>query len=140
MIDPALPEETAHVDARMLRQFAGLWLVVFSALAAWQYAGGHPTRALVFGGLAAALGPMGLARPETIRPVFALLTAVTRPIGMVMTRVVLGAAYYGMFTPLALFFRAKGRDPLSRARRTDVNTYWTARTGKQDPRRYLRQV
>ena len=140
MIDPELPEETATVDGRLLRQFAVLWLLVWSALAVWQYSAGHTTRALVFGGLAVALGPMGLFRPETIRPVFAILTAVTRPIGMVMTRVVLAAAYYGMFTPIALFFRAKGRDPLARTRRTDATTYWTTREKTQDPRRYLRQV
>ncbi len=140
MIDPELPEETAPVDGRLLRQFAGLWFVVWSALAAWQYSIGHTTRAFVFGGLALALGPMGLFRPETIRPVFAILTAVTRPIGMVMTRVVLAAAYYALFTPIALFFRAKGRDPLARTRRTDATTYWTRREETQDPRRYLRQV
>ena len=66
--------------------------------------------------------------------------AVTRPIGMLMTRVVLGVAYYGMFTPLALFFRAKGRDPLSRTRRADARAYWTTRTGTPEPRWYLRQV
>jgi hypothetical protein len=140
MIDPALPEEAASVDARMLRQFAGLWLLLWSGLAYWQYSGGHPTRALVLGGLAAAFGPIGLARPESIRPLFSLLTAITRPIGMIMTRVVLGLAYYGLFTPLALFFRARGRDPLARRRRPDAKTYWTPRTGTHEPRRYLRQV
>jgi hypothetical protein len=125
MIDPALPEEAASVDARMLRQFAGLWLLLWSGLAYWQYSGGHPTRALVLGGLAAAFGPIGLARPESIRPLFSLL---------------LGLAYYGLFTPLALFFRARGRDPLARRRRPDAKTYWTPRTGTHEPRRYLRQV
>ncbi|HYN06263.1 MAG TPA: hypothetical protein VES67_02635 [Vicinamibacterales bacterium] len=140
MIDPALHEETAQVDARLLRQFAGLWLVFWGGLAAWQLYQGRPTRAAVLGGLAVALGAVGLARPETIRPFFAALNAIARPIGAVMTRIVLGIAYYGLFTPLALVFRAMGRDPLFRQRRSGATTYWTARTGTQEPRRYFRQV
>jgi hypothetical protein len=140
MIDPELPEETASVDARMLRQFAVLWLLVWSGLAVWQWSHGHSTWAMVLGAVALAFGPIGLVKPEAIRPVFAALTALTRPIGIVMTRVVLAVAYYLLFTPLALIFRLIGRDALSRKRRTDVRTYWSPRTDTQEPRRYLRQV
>jgi saxitoxin biosynthesis operon SxtJ-like protein len=140
MIDPELPEDAPPVDARQLRQFAGLWLLVWSGMAAWQLVRGHSTRAVIFAGVAVGLGVAGLIRPEAIRPVFALLSAVTRPIGLVMTRVVLGVAYYGLVTPLALFFRVTGRDPLARTRRSGATTHWTPRSGKPEPRRYLRQV
>jgi hypothetical protein len=140
MIDPELPEETPSVNARMLRQFAGLWLLVWSGLAAWQWSHGHSTRAMVLGAVALAFGPIGLVKPEAIRPVFIGLMALTRPIGIVMTRVVLAVAYYLLFTPLALVFRVIGRDALSLKRRTDARTYWAPRTGTQEPRRYLRQV
>jgi hypothetical protein len=86
------------------------------------------------------LGGVGLVRPETIRPFFAALNAIARPIGAVMTRIILGVAYYGLFTPLALVFRAMGRDPLFRQRRPGATTYWTARPETQEPRRYFRQV
>jgi hypothetical protein len=140
MIDPALHEETAAVDARLLRQFAGLWLLFWGGLAAWHVYRGLGPGVTVFAALAATLGVVGLARPETIRPLFAVLTAVAQPIGAVMTRIVLGVAYYGLFTPLALAFRAIGRDPLFRRRRPGATTYWTARPNTQEPRRYFRQV
>ena len=140
MIDPAIPEETAGVDARLLRQFAGLWLVFWTALASWQLYQGRATRAAVLAGMALALAAPGLIRPDAIRPFFSALNAIARPIGLVMTRIILGAAYYGLFTPLALLFRAIGRDPLFRERRRDTPTYWTTRTTTQEPRRYFRQV
>lgn len=140
MIDPAFPEESAGVDARLLRQFAGLWMVFWSALASWQIYQGRPTRAVVLVGVGVMLGVAGLAKPEVIRPVFSALNAIARPIGLVMTRIILGIAYYLLFTPLALVFRVIGRDPLSRKRRRDAETYWTARSGFHEPRRYFRQV
>jgi hypothetical protein len=140
MIDPALPEESARVDAKLLRQFAGLWMVFWSALASWQVYQGRPTRAAVLAGVGAVLGVSGLVKPEAIRPVFSALNAIARPIGLVMTRIILSIAYYGLFTPLALVFRVIGRDPLSRKRRLDAETYWTARSKAHEPRRYFRQV
>lgn len=139
MIDPALPEETARVDARILRQFAGFWLVLGSGVAAWQLAAGRPVAAAIFGGAALLVGGSGLVWPSLVRPIFSTLNVIARPIGLVMTRVVLAVAYYGLFTPLALLFRAVGRDPLQRARRA-TPSYWTARPGSSEPRRYFRQV
>jgi hypothetical protein len=139
MIDPALPEETARVDARVLRQFAGFWLVLWSGIALWQLTAGRTIVATLIGGAAVLVGVAGLARPPLVRPIFSTLNVIARPIGIVMTRVVLAVAYYGLFTPLALVFRAIGRDPLHRARRA-TSSYWTARPGNSEPRRYFRQV
>jgi hypothetical protein len=140
MIDPALPEETPEINARMLRQFAGLWLVFWTALAVWQLGQGRPARAGVLVVIALVLGVVGLLKPEAIRVVFGAVSAITRPIGLVMSRIVLALAYYGLFTPLAMVFRLMGRDPLSRKRRAETGSYWTTRTGSQEPRRYLRQI
>jgi hypothetical protein len=140
MIDPALHEDTAAVDARLLRQFAGLWLVFWGGLAAWHLYRAQGPGITIVGAVAAIVGAVGLARPETIRPLFAILTVISRPIGAVMTRIVLGVAYYGLFTPLALVFRAIGRDPLFRRRRPGATTYWSARPDTKDPRRYFRQA
>src|SRR5687767_9165599 len=101
MIDPELVDDAPSVNARMLRQFAGVWLVFFAALSAWSVYRGHDRQALVFAALALAAGPLGLVRPSAIRPLFVVLSAVTRPIGIVMTKVILGALFYLLFTPVA---------------------------------------
>jgi hypothetical protein len=52
---------------------------------------------------------------------------------------VLGLLYYGIFTPLALVFRLKGRDPLMRFRRPETQSYWIPKPAITDLRRYYRQ-
>ena len=49
-------------------------------------------------------------------------------IGMIVSPIVLGVMYFGMFTPLAAILRLKGRDEL-RLRTNKQETYWI----KRDP-------
>jgi hypothetical protein len=139
MIDPELSEHAETVTAKTLRQFALMCLVFFGAIAVWQYLHARPTRAIVAGALAVVLGGTGLLKPEAIRPLFQFLMWVTRPIGVIMTKLILRIAYYGLFTPLALWFKLTKRDSLGRARESG-DTHWQKRTDRRDPRRYLRQA
>jgi len=141
MIDPTLPEEGhSPVTSRVLRQFAAMWVVLFAALA---YGKGFlpedPVRAAIFGGLAVVPGLLGLLFPAVIRPVFVFLTAVTFPIGLVVSWLLLGLVYYGILTPVGLIFRLIGRDALSRRFQADVPTYWCAKPQPADVRSYFRQ-
>jgi hypothetical protein len=43
-----------------------------------------------------------------------------------------------VITPVALLFKATGRDRLSR-RHSNHESYWKPKTGPEDVRRYLRQ-
>ncbi len=110
---------------RILRQFAATWLVVFTALACWH---GLYHQRTVTGGvlatLALAVGPLGLWRPFAVRPVFVAAMLLTFPIGWLVSRVMLAAIYYGVFTPVALAFRLWGRDALRLRPRRDLPTYW----------------
>ncbi|MGH9387879.1 MAG: hypothetical protein ACRD2N_26775 [Vicinamibacterales bacterium] len=139
MLDPELSDDEPVVTTRVLRQFAGIWLVFLGGLAAWSAYRGYDTRALVLAVLAVLIGPLGVVRPLAIRPLFTLLIGVTRPIGGIVTRVIVGFMFYGLFTPLALVFKLIGRDVLALKRRAGPNTYWTARQAVTDPRRYFRQ-
>src|SRR5687768_8935989 len=91
---------------RMLRQFAGLWIVFFGGLACWHgFVRGNTTVALVLGALAVTLGPLGLVLPRALRPVFVGWMILVLPIGWVVSHVLLAVLFYGLFTPLALVFR-----------------------------------
>ncbi|MEZ5316502.1 MAG: SxtJ family membrane protein [Vicinamibacterales bacterium] len=124
---------------RVLRQFAGLSLVVFGGLAAWRVAQGRTD--LVTWGLAAlglGLGVVGLAAPRAIRHVYQAWMIAAFPIGWLVSRVMLAALFFMVFTPIALVFRLLGRDTLHR-RRPDAGSYWVTKPVVDDPRRYLRQ-
>ena len=124
----------------MLRQFGGIWIVFFGAVAAWQ--GLHHERhglGVVLALLAVTVGPLGIAAPRLIRPVFIGWMALVYPIGWVVSRVVLGILFYTLFTPVALIFRTIGRDELKLKRRLDADTYWATKPHTTDKAQYLRQ-
>jgi hypothetical protein len=124
---------------RTLRQFAGLWLLVFGAFASRQALTQGPspwTAALA--GLALGVGVAGLSRPRLVRPVFVAATVLTFPIGWAVSRLSLACLYYGAITPLGLALRLTGHDPLELRRGPGQRTYWEPRP-EGDAGRYLRQ-
>lgn len=117
-------------DARKLRQFAAIWLLFFGVLAFLRHSHAFA--------LAAALGLIGLALPAAMRPVFIAATLVTFPIGWFVSRLVLAALFYLVFTPMAILFRIAGRDAL-RLRRRNETSYWLPKRIAEDERQYFRQ-
>jgi hypothetical protein len=125
---------------RTLRQFAGLWLVFFGLLAAWQgLVRGNPSGGIVWGAIALAVGPAGLVWPALVRPVFVGAMALTFPLGWLLSKVILALVYYGLFTPLAVLFRLTGRDVLARRRDPAASTYWAPKPQPAGPHSYFRQ-
>ena len=124
---------------RTLRQFAGLFLVVFGVLAAMElYAGVRPRLAIAYGAAALVVGGIGLVRPRAVRLLFVGWSIVAFPIGWMISTVMLGILFYGLFTPIGIVFRLVGRDALA-IRRPDAPTYWKPKVGAKHSREYFRQ-
>ena len=124
---------------KMLRQFAGLCLVVFGSLAAWRWFHGNAgiwTQMLA--GFAVVVGVTGLLVPRAVKPIFVGWMIAAFPIGWVVSRVALGAIYFLVITPLAQVFRMSGRDVL-RLRRQRRDTYWLPKRQPDGAREYFRQ-
>jgi hypothetical protein len=64
---------------------------------------------------------------------------VTWPIGWLISHLMLGAIYFGVFTPVAIVFRLIGRDPLARRFDRQASSYWEAYQPNRGLARYLRQ-
>ena len=129
-----------HPPRATLRQFAGLWLAVFGALACWHgLVRHHSGTAAILALLALAIGPIGLARPDLVRPVFVAAMVVSFPIGWTVSQILLAVLYYGLFTPIGLVFRLIGRDPLERKRQPDRASYWSPKPAPASVRRYFQQ-
>lgn len=124
----------------MLREFAGLWLVVFGALAAWQgIRHQNATTALLLAALAILVGLPGLVYPRLLRPIFIAWMILVFPIGWFVSQVLLGLVFFGLFLPIALIMRVAGRDALSLRRRPDADSYWQPKPAPADVRQYFRQ-
>ena len=111
-----------HPDRKTLRQFAGLWLVVFGGMALWQaLVRGRPSLGLSIGALALVVGVAGLTRPEWVRLIFVGWIVLAFPIGWTVSQVILLLMFYGLFMPIGLVFRLIGRDALQRAGAPESN-------------------
>jgi hypothetical protein len=123
-----------------LRQFGGLWLVFFGGLALWQaVARGRVWLGLALAAVALTIGPAGLIRPEWVRLIYVGWMILAFPIGWTVSQIILLIVFFGLFTPIALLFRLFGRDPLCRARRPGLETYWVTKPVPTDLRRYFKQ-
>lgn len=127
-------------SAKILRQFAGAWLVFFLAIGAYQaFSKGRTEVGAIIATTAVVIGVLGLVAPSAMRWIFVGWMMLAFPIGWLVSQITLIILFYGMLTPVALFFRLTGRDPLCRKMNTGESTYWTAKEQPQDMRRYLRQ-
>lgn len=128
-----------HPPARTLRQFAGLWLIVFAALAGAAFRahrGSEFVVALLATGVV--VGVSGLLVPKVIRPLFVALIVAGFPIGYVVSRSVLMIVFFLMLTPLGLAFRMTGRDTLER-KKSERASYWKPKEKQEDVETYLHQ-
>jgi hypothetical protein len=130
-----------HPDDRRLRQFAVLWLLVSSGLLIhWSRAiAGYPSVTVFVAVLAVLIGIVGLFKPQLLRPIYVGWMIAVFPIGWMVSRLVLAILFYGVFTPIGMFFRMLGRDALGLQRQPELASYWVSKETPDDPRRYLQQ-
>jgi hypothetical protein len=122
-----------------LRQFAGLFLVIFLGFAAWRwFTGNQGTLTQVLGAVAIVVGGLGLVLPSAIRPIYTGWMIAAFPIGWTVSRIVLGVVYFLVVTPIGQFFKVTGRDALG-LKRHQASSYWTAKRGAASAREYFRQ-
>mgnify|MGYP001438334408 CR=1 FL=1 len=126
--------------SKALRQFAAAWLVFFLAFGAHQYlVRRHPMAGLVLMGFALVIGLPGLIKPAAVRWLFVGWMVVAFPIGWLISQLMLLIMFYGLITPVALFFRLRGRDLLRRKPAPPGASYWLPKATPHDVRSYFRQ-
>jgi hypothetical protein len=125
---------------KMLRQFAGLWLVFFGGMAIWEILGrGRVGLGVTLAVLALTIGPLGLIRPAWMRFIYVGWTVLAFPIGWTVSLIMLATMFFGLFAPIGLVFRLFGRDVLQRIRHPDLESYWVPKPAPSDLRRYFKQ-
>jgi hypothetical protein len=134
---------------RTLRQFGLVGLVAFPALAALAYrriglfaylgpASAQWTAYVLLAlGAYCALGAAGA--PWILRPLYAGMTIVFYPVGIVAFHLLMAIIYFLVVTPVALFFKLIGRDTMQRRFDAAAGTYWIPRKPPESVKRYFRQ-
>jgi len=136
-------------DERTLRQFG--WIAVFGfafvAAIAWLevfvFAFGlgaaRPWVAGGFAALAALSGFFSLVAPRANLPIYLGLTVLTFPIGFVLSYLIMGFLFFVLITPVGLFFKLTGRDPMHRRFDRAATTYWSDPRPRRGKESYFRQ-
>ena len=126
-------------DHGMLRQFAGLWILFFGAIALSQYfRSQNASVAIVIGAFALVVGVPGLFFPRVLKPIFVGWMILAFPIGWLVSHVILFLIYWSVFVPIGFILRRMGHDPL-RLRKPSSDSYWEQKTQQTSLRRYLKQ-
>jgi hypothetical protein len=130
---------TKAPSPKMLRQFAGLWLVVFGGWAVWRLWHGQTgvwTDVLAIG--AVVVGGAGLIAPAVVRPIYIGWMIAAFPIGWTISKIVIGLMFYLVFTPVAFVFKLMGRDVLH-LKRGEASSYWGPKSDARSGKEYMRQ-
>lgn len=121
-----------------LRSFGFFAMVGFPLIAVmvlWQFlAWQHNPWIYTLYGLGVLCPLLSLTAPRALLPIYVAMMLVAIPIGFVISAILLRAIYYLMFTPLALWFRFRGRDAMNRRLDPDAETYWTDHQDVAAPR------
>jgi MFS family permease len=136
-------------DDHTLRQFGVIALVGFTFLAAlawWELfvfsfglGEARPIIAGTFAALAVVSALFSLVAPRANLPIYLGLTVLSYPIGFVLSYVIMGFLFYVMITPVGLFFRLTGYDPLQRRLDPKATTYWVDPRPRRGKESYFRQ-
>jgi hypothetical protein len=136
-------------DDRTLKQFGFIALGAFGLLAlcafyeTWMFSFGlgalREPLAYALLGLGLLSGLFSLAWPKANKALFLGLTVLTYPIGIVMSYLILGVLFFGVFAPIGALLRASGTDPMQRGVRGDVPSYWSSARANRSKESYFRQ-
>jgi len=134
---------------RDLRQFGFIALGAFGLLGLLMYAQWLPLAgrlgwtgpiiAYVLWALGGVSAVLSLLAPRANRALYVVLTLVAFPIGWVISHVIMAVVFFGLLTPVGLFFRLIGRDPLQRRFDPQMRTYWVRHRPAESLEQYFRQ-
>jgi len=136
----ALIERDREPGANELRWF-GLMFVGFFGLIGglvWYRTGSLDTPIVLWVG-ATIFAILYYAVPAIQRSSFRAWMTITYPIGWTVSHLVLGIFYFLIFTPIGLFMRLIGRDPMHRRFDRSAPTYWVEHRVEASAARYWRQ-
>jgi polyferredoxin len=108
-----------------LRWFGVVVLIGFGLIAFIVYRRGNESAATTILAVSSAVAFLAIVLPPLSRPFYFLWMLLALVLGSVMSRIIMGFIFYGVLTPVGLFFRLIKRDALRRQKVVPApNTYW----------------
>jgi hypothetical protein len=124
-------------ETKQLRSFGLLVGGIFALIGVWPAVWrGQPFRlwSLFLGGM---LIVLAFAWPRSLTQVYRLWMAVGEVLGWINTRIILSVLFYGLFTPLGVWMRLRGKDSMRRTWMPEAESYRVVRQPR--PASHMRQ-
>ena len=132
--------QNSEITNKKLRTF-GIALMVFLGFIGYShFKKGNVDHSYWYWGIGCGYALLALVVPIVTKPVYRGAIFVAHILGWINTRIILGAIYYVIFTPISILMRLFGRDSLNRKIDKNSDSYWQSvhvSHGEKD--RYLKQ-
>jgi hypothetical protein len=111
------------IALKQLRSFGLLVGGIFAMIGLWPAVWRGEALRLWALGLAGLLITPAVAFPRSLRLPYRVWMVLGGGLGWINTRILLGIVFYGLFAPMGLLLRLKGKDSMRRRWEPDVDTY-----------------
>ncbi len=117
----------SEIELPSNRKFGFFFTFVFVVAATYFYYSDNVTWTFVFSAVALAFLLVTLIKSDALLPLNKLWMRFGLLLSMIVSPIVLGVIFFGLFTPYALIMRIFGRDEL-RLKIKKVETHWKSRS------------
>ena len=117
----------SEIELPSNRKFGFFFTLVFSIAAAYFFEAVKMTWAYAFIAAALVFLIVTLVKSDALLPLNKLWMRFGLLLGMIVSPIVLGVIFFGLFTPIAILMRLSGRDEL-RLKFTQKKSHWITRS------------
>ena len=118
--------KVSEVELPSNRKFGFFFTLVFSVAAAYSYYSTNLNWAYVLIAAASLFLLVTLTKSDALLPINKLWMRFGLLLGMIVSPIVLGLIFFGLFTPIAMLMRLSGRDEL-RLKFSQKGSHWISR-------------
>ena len=116
----------SEIELPSNRKFGFFFTLIFVVLVAYFYYSDNVTWAFVASAAALAFLIVTLLKGDALLPLNKLWMRFGLLLGMIVSPIVLGVIFFGLFTPIAMLMRLSGRDEL-RLKCSQKASHWVSR-------------
>ena len=117
----------SEIELPSNKKFGFFFTFIFAAAAAYFYNSENMTWSLVFVAVSFKFLVITMIRDALLLPLNKLWMRFGFLLGMIISPLVLGVIFFGLFTPIAMLMRLSGRDEL-RLKLSNKSSHWISRS------------
>tara|TARA_Y100000590_G_scaffold86002_1_gene96279 strand:+ start:1787 stop:2188 length:402 start_codon:yes stop_codon:yes gene_type:complete len=129
----------SEIELPSNKRFGLFFTAVFLLLSAYLFWVQYTNLGTIFCIIGIVFGLVTLIKPNLLLPLNKMWMRFGLLLGMIISPIVLGVLFFGMFTPMAIAMRLMGRDEL-RLKKQNIDSFWKKRKeDDQNNRSFVQQ-